>query len=206
MTLFLVDEGALLEENDEEFASYNSVYDHKYGYYDIEQSFFKTLDEAKNEARRYINSVEYGYAVVTEQSGYDDDLTDEGLNEVPVSEADYDVSNVVFSIRKDPNGTMTEGFVEKDADDRMRILTADMLPAGWEWHCFNDGSGSLHGPAGEDYFSYDLQTREYVEPVSEEWKFWKDYPDPMLFHEFKQFAEEYMLQHISGNNGTEPER
>lgn len=34
------------------------------------------------------------------------------------------------------------------------------LPDGWQWVCFDDGSGSLDAPDGTSYFSYDLATGE----------------------------------------------
>lgn len=37
--VFLIDEGILLEKNDEQFSSYNNVYDKEYGYYDENQFY-----------------------------------------------------------------------------------------------------------------------------------------------------------------------
>lgn len=40
--------------------------------------------------------------------------------------------------------------------DDGKIVPANQLPAGWQWEMYNDGSGSLHGPNSERYYSYDL--------------------------------------------------
>ena len=40
--------------------------------------------------------------------------------------------------------------------DDSKIVPANQLPAGWQWEMYNDGSGSLHGPNSERYYSYDL--------------------------------------------------
>lgn len=41
------------------------------------------------------------------------------------------------------------------------------LPEGWQWACYNDGSGSLRSPAGDSYFSYDLSTMEMMDETGE---------------------------------------
>lgn len=40
--------------------------------------------------------------------------------------------------------------------DDSKIVPANQLPAGWQWEMYNDGSGSLHGPSSERFYSYDL--------------------------------------------------
>ena len=40
--------------------------------------------------------------------------------------------------------------------DDGKIVPANQLPAGWQWEMHNDGSGSLHGPNSERFYSYDL--------------------------------------------------
>lgn len=40
--------------------------------------------------------------------------------------------------------------------DDGKIVPANQLPAGWQWEMYNDGSGSLHGPNYERFYSYDL--------------------------------------------------
>lgn len=36
------------------------------------------------------------------------------------------------------------------------IVQAKSLPEGWLWHHYEDGSGSLHSPSGQTFFSYDM--------------------------------------------------
>ena len=40
--------------------------------------------------------------------------------------------------------------------DDGKIVPANQLPVGWQWEMYNDGSGSLHGPNSERFYSYDL--------------------------------------------------
>lgn len=70
-----------------------------------------------------------------------------------------------------------------------KIVQTERLPAGWCWHEYDDLSGSLHGPHGEDCFSYDCKPYfpdgvEYKVTHSSGWSiFWGTFP------EFKRFAE-----------------
>lgn len=41
------------------------------------------------------------------------------------------------------------------------IVPAKILPQGWMWHKYADGSGHLESPEGKQYMSYDLNTYEY---------------------------------------------
>ena len=41
-------------------------------------------------------------------------------------------------------------------DFESKITPVKALPDGWRWVDWDDGSGSLRGPKGEHYFSYDL--------------------------------------------------
>lgn len=64
------------------------------------------------------------------------------------------------------------------------------LPKGYKWNHWEDGSGSITGPKGETYFSYDRQPYmnvdgvEYKKDDSSDWTvFWDG------FGEFKKYAE-----------------
>ena len=39
--------------------------------------------------------------------------------------------------------------------ESMTITAASMLPQGWEWHDWDDGSGALYDPQGQSVFGYD---------------------------------------------------
>lgn len=47
------------------------------------------------------------------------------------------------------------------------------LPEGWQWECFDDGSGSLMAPDDTSYFSYDLATGE-MRDIDGSWGHIKD--------------------------------
>lgn len=55
----------------------------------------------------------------------------------------------------DFTGEMDEGI--EDAPD---FTKGYALPDGWQWCCFDDGTGSLDAPDGTSYFNYDLASGE----------------------------------------------
>lgn len=75
------------------------------------------------------------------------------------------------------------GFLEGE-----KHVPATLLPAGWYWQQFDDGSGSLQSPKGESYFAYDVCTVpggiEYKETSKSKWDAWY-----CGFAEFKLRAE-----------------
>lgn len=76
-----------------------------------------------------------------------------------------------------------------DSDDKPPVIEqARLLPEGWKWVMYNDGSGYLESSDGKEYFSYDRLTQEYRE-MGKRWRFMENYPAPTPFHEFKEFAE-----------------
>lgn len=94
-------------------------------------------------------------------------------------------------------------WIEKtDIDGEDESLAQDLptssLPEGWVWHCYSDGSGSLHSPEGCHYFSYDLQPYsnsggiEYRKNEAEDYTvFWGN------FDQFKEYAESVVIQELS---------
>lgn len=48
----------------------------------------------------------------------------------------------------------------KDSDFAPPFTKGYDLEEGWEWKCYDDGSGALVSPSGRFYFDYDLQTHE----------------------------------------------
>lgn len=76
-------------------------------------------------------------------------------------------------------------------DDKCVITQAQGLPAGWEWHEWDDGSGGLHSPDGKTFMEYDAQTREY-RYKNDHWCFFDGYPyDPESLASVKERAESY---------------
>ena len=51
---------------------------------------------------------------------------------------------------------------EEESFTELSKYPAVILPNGWEWNIYADGSGSLHSPSGERYFSFDSDTREIM--------------------------------------------
>ena len=69
MKVYQVEVGVLLNENDEktELYNYNIVFDKKYGYYNENLWFCKTLEKAKESALKYVKSgVEKTYGIISE--------------------------------------------------------------------------------------------------------------------------------------------
>ena len=109
MDAYLIDIGVLLEEDDEDFDSYNCVYDQKYGYYDEGQYYLKNKEKAIKDAKKYVeDGVDYTYAIVSKTTLPDDFDFDEGY----VEDEEYSLENVVYAIAK-INGEIVENFLEK---------------------------------------------------------------------------------------------
>ena len=114
--LFLVDIGILLDKNDEEFKSYTTCYDKKWGYYDEVQYLCDTKDyevelkTAKEYIKRCVNN---SYIVITNQGLWN---IEEGIdfNDLDWSSCDYSVDGVVYSIMKDKDGNIIENFIKKE--------------------------------------------------------------------------------------------
>ena len=69
-------------------------------------------------------------------------------------------------------------------------VPASILPSGWHWVDYDDGSGHLQSPAGEKYFSYDRAP--YANQGGIEYKEWaQDWYGPFwgTFSDFKSYAE-----------------
>lgn len=120
---YLVDVGVLLTENDEEFESYNMVYDEKFGYYDEHMYYVADEDSAISQAKDYVqkgNPNTYGvvsYAgslyqwVDLDDESISDEEIDSFLGDLDVADEDYLVENIVYSVYKDKNGKLVENFI-----------------------------------------------------------------------------------------------
>ncbi len=84
-------------------------------------------------------------------------------------------------------------------DDELRteFRQADILPKGYIWVMWTDGSGFLKCPDGSSRYEYDMSPYfmeggiEYVVPETNAWNvFWGS------FEAFKTFAEEKVLSMI----------
>ena len=81
----------------------------------------------------------------------------------------------------------------KENNMKPKAEPAKLLPNGWKWIQYDDGSGSLTN-GSNSYFSYDLSTMEYWD-LNNKVQFFKDYPyrTPDSFDKFKEFAEKQIL-------------
>ncbi len=70
---------------------------------------------------------------------------------------------------------------------------AVLLEDGWVWIDYDDGSGHLESPSGEEYVIYDFCTQEY-KYANERWNFMYEYPDRTSFYQFKTIIENDVLE------------
>lgn len=107
MNALIVDEGVLLTKENPEFSRYAVVYDKNYGYYDENQYYILSEQDAIAQARQYVESgVENTYAIVSKT------ILDDGVDPADciVCFEDYSASDVVYSVAK-LDGQIVEGFV-----------------------------------------------------------------------------------------------
>ncbi len=97
--IYLVDVGVLIHKGEHEFEDYSGVYNHQYGFYDEDQWYVRSEQEAIQIAKEYVNDgVENTYAVVS-QEAIDDDF-DEDLEELEPSYHEYIMDSVIYSAAK----------------------------------------------------------------------------------------------------------
>lgn len=111
MTAYLVDVGILLSDDDKEYDNYAIVYDKCHGYYDENQFYTKTKEEAikyvKDYIKRGVDEIN-AYGVVSETNIiYDYDFENDDIGE-----ESYHPADVVYSLAK-INGEIKENFVIK---------------------------------------------------------------------------------------------
>lgn len=101
-------------------------------------------------------------------------------------------------VKKEKENTVLEDeFEEFD----VKIVPAERLGEGWNWHKYNDGSGHLESPDGKEYMSYDLQTNEYKVTNTSRYDFFPlsyyyvDGMDPSEFNPF-EYMENEMVDRI----------
>ena len=73
------------------------------------------------------------------------------------------------------------------------VNQAALLEKGWMWIDYDDGSGHLESPNGEEYVSYDFCTQEY-KYTNKKWHFMDEYPDRTSFYQFKTIMENEVLK------------
>lgn len=111
MTAYLVDVGILLSDDDKEYDNYAIVYDKCHGYYDENQFYTRTKEEAieyvKDYIKRGVDEIN-AYGVVSETNIIDDyDFENDDIGE-----KSYHPADVVYSLAK-INSEIKENFVLK---------------------------------------------------------------------------------------------
>ena len=88
----------------------------------------------------------------------------------------------------------------------LRKVQSKTLPKGWIWCKYDDNSGHLQSPEGDDYFSYDMNTGEYKITPESSYDFFleENYNVPSGysiggFQDFVNFAEKYIKENILKN-------
>lgn len=109
MQAYLLDEGVLLTEEDEEFEAYAVAYDKKYGYYDEGQCYETNKTKVIDNAKTYVEAgVDNTYAIVSKTWLPNDFDFDEGC----VEDETYNVEDVIYSVAK-INGEIIENFLAR---------------------------------------------------------------------------------------------
>ena len=85
-----------------------------------------------------------------------------------------------------------------DVLDMRKVVPCRQLP-GWEWICFEDGSGYLRSPVGDKYCSYDMNpvtgVVEYRE-LNESLTTFEAVDSKNVLEEFRTFAETYIKKNL----------
>lgn len=88
-----------------------------------------------------------------------------------------------------------EGYTEHNAQ---------VLPDGWKWRDFEDGSGSLRSPNGKRYVQYDLSTKEY-RYKGEQWQFFMGYPYGTEYLESVKERVEFNVRDMLAKENVAPD-
>lgn len=85
----------------------------------------------------------------------------------------------------------------ENASNGCTITSADTLPEGWNWHCWNDGSGHIESPDRQVFFQYDLNPYENcgeIEYKKNRNSGWTTYEGGLT--SFRQHAEELLRKQL----------
>jgi hypothetical protein len=109
MQAYLVDLGILLDKTDKEFEYYSCVYDHQYGYYDLNQYYVPTLEEATRDVETFVKKTNDSYGIISVAELNDDFNFDCELNSVSEN---YLVEDIEWSL-SNQKGIITENFIKE---------------------------------------------------------------------------------------------
>ena len=116
--------GILLDEDDDEYDSYNEVWDKQHGFYNEDWGVELDLESAKEYVQSYVNDgVVNTYAIISEIIVSDEELEDikenideNGYVETSDFDMDYSIDNVIYSLYKSNNG-IVENFLNKSLEE-----------------------------------------------------------------------------------------
>lgn len=152
------------------------------------------FDSVGSSASSETATIEYEGMYLTD-SGVVFQLDSEDCISVLFAEPEIERSN-----EKDSDFKQNNDFEDLAPDEEFipDVVPAETLPEGWSWRMFNDGSGGLMSPGGNDYFSYDRQPYstsggiEYKKRNDSQWDvFWGSFDD------FKSHAENVISKEFS---------
>lgn len=154
--------------------------------YEIDRYAFSDEEFAQMDAYRIIQNT-LKYAGTRENAGY------------LLKESIWCGSDGLWSIR-DESIRILQDYVDTYFPETMDIeITGrlkgrrSMLPEGWKWEHYEDGSGSLQSPDGKTYFQYDLYTKEFKTSMEKpEWV----YMDDFTLRQFVRYAEDTVLEKL----------
>lgn len=116
--MFLFEFGYFLDKSDKEYNIYNNVYDKNHAFYDEGINLFLTeeLESYIKTAKNYVSIYENTYIVITKQGLWNltqEEIENKDFDSLDLSECDYSVENVVYSIMSDEYGNIKENFIKK---------------------------------------------------------------------------------------------
>ncbi|MBP3673463.1 MAG: hypothetical protein J6J18_06510 [Oscillospiraceae bacterium] len=119
-------------------------------------------------------------------------------SEIPDSVVKEHYAGVAF-VHDDFSCNMPEAIEEEEPYTPPARYPAQALPAGWEWVKYNDGSGHLEGPEGQQFFHYDLSPYassngvEFKETASDRWSVFWNTPDKDFWtHAEERVRDQYL--------------
>ena len=105
--VYLIEVGVLLAKDDPEYDFYSKVYDKKHAFYDENQYYVDTLNQAKHDAKEYVEQgVDNTYAIISSSALPDDIDVEEALTK----NESYSIKDVVYSLKKE-NDKLIENFL-----------------------------------------------------------------------------------------------
>ena len=87
-------------------------------------------------------------------------------------------------------------------EDKVSFVPATLLPKGWIWKRYYDGSGCLLSPEKKEFMIYDLETNEYKFDKDSDYDFFPlsfyygDGVDPKDFKPFEYMEEEILTKYL----------